>query len=502
MSENNGNNNMNKRNFEDVSSYSEEYAQQVISEIKKGSRSQNKFQNFWTANRNRNIKRAVCLFAVFVVIFASVAAVFISQKLNMITIDPGDFSYNGETTTENFEDEQFDAMHDIHDASSLDDLLYQWYNQGNNSIMSQDYILNVLLLGIDSKDGKMVSGRSDAIILVSLNKKTKKVTLVSFLRDCRTYMEAGGSRTTKLNEAYFYGGPYSVMKCIENDYKIRIDNYIAVDFYTFPKLIDALGGLHVEVQEYEARYINKTTKYTIDYGKDVTLTGNEALVFSRIRHSDADADISRTRRHRQVISALIKSASTASAGQLNNAMNIALPYVRTDMPKTKILSLVTQALAQDWMNYDMEQVRMPSDNSFKDAMLHRTFFWVVDYPMAARELQTALYGTTNIELDAGRVSALDFISVNDSYAAQSSTSSGTPATNAPTNAPETTTSRGSVFDGWFQNIIGSTTAASGGDAQTQTSPPVTEAPPAETPTQAAPTEAPQQQPDSGQELIQ
>ena len=128
MSENNGNNNMNKRNFEDVSSYSEEYAQQVISEIKKGSRSQNKFQNFWTANRNRNIKRAVCLFAVFVVIFASVAAVFISQKLNMITIDPGDFSYNGETTTENFEDEQFDAMHDIHDASSLDDLLYQWYN--------------------------------------------------------------------------------------------------------------------------------------------------------------------------------------------------------------------------------------------------------------------------------------------------------------------------------------------------------------------------------------
>lgn len=474
--------NKNQNNFEYVSSYSEEYAAKVLEEIErekkaKKAKSAQSFKSFWLGNNKRNIKRAVALFAAFLVIFSSTVFVYVKLKLDQITYDPGSFTYSGEPTEENFEDEQFDAMHDIHDASSLDDLLYQWYNTGSDNIMSQDYILNVLMLGVDSKDGKMVDGRSDAIILVSLNKKLKKITLVSFLRDSRTYMEASGSRTTKINEAYFYGGPYAVMQCIENDYKVKIDNYIAVDFYSFPKLIDALGGLTVEVQEYEAKFINRTTKYTIDYGPEVTLSGNESLVFSRIRYSDADADISRTRRHRQVIASLIKSASSASAGQLNNAMNLTLPYVSTDMSKTKIVSLATQALTQHWMDYEMVQLRMPApDAAFKDATLNRTFFWVIDYPLAARELQTALYGTTNIQLDADRVSALDFISVNNSYSQPSSTSShSVEQTEPPTQ--ETTTR--------YSSILGGLLGGLGGNKQT-TAAPATDAEPTQEPETAAP----------------
>ena len=91
------------------------------------------------------------------------------------------------------------------------------------------------------------------------------------------------------------------------------------------------------------------------------LNGDEALVFSRIRKSDADSDISRTRRQRQVITALIQQSKSASLGQLNSLANKILPYVNTNIPKSTILSYGTQAILQGWMNYPINQITVPSE---------------------------------------------------------------------------------------------------------------------------------------------
>lgn len=108
----------------------------------------------------------------------------------------------------------------------------------------------------------------------------------------------------------------TLLQTIENNYKIKIDQYIAVDFKSFPKVIDAIGGVTVDVQDYEADYIRSTSSQTdFPYGT-ATLTGKQALIYSRIRHCDDDSDLSRTRRQRSVIKSLISQAKKQQTDSL------------------------------------------------------------------------------------------------------------------------------------------------------------------------------------------
>lgn len=376
-----------------------------------------KINQFFMENNKRNLKIAITILCVVLAIAIIAVGIYISQKLGLINFDLGDKG-NPEGTFA--PEEQFDAMYDVSDASDLDALITSWAKNGGAKYSSKN-VINVLLLGVDSTTGKADGGRSDAIILLSLNKKTKTITLVSFLRDCYTYMNINGSeRCCKTNHTYFWGGPAALIDTLENNYKIEIDHYISVDFKSFPQLIDALGGVTVPIQPYEAEYINRTTTSIakVKSGEAVKLDGAQALVYSRIRHVDNEGDVGRTARQRTIITALIKSAQKASAGQLNNAMDIVLPHVVTNYKRSEILSLLTQAISQGWMDYQIKQIVMPSEGNYTSAQLYtyygkiinqRLSVWVVDYPVVARELQIALYGDTNINIGEDHVSAVDML---------------------------------------------------------------------------------------------
>lgn len=377
----------------------------------------NKLLEFLCKNNKKNTKRILVCLLVFLVLFiAFVIGSFVNEKLNII--HTGDEVFTGmddeEEYSENFDEEQFEAMHEVSNAASLNDLLKKWHNNGGD-LMKQKFIINVLLVGIDGKEGVTKGGNSDSLILVSINKKTEKITLVSFMRDSLSYFEVNGrDHWNKVNAAYARGGANATLQTLENDYKIDIDYYVAVDFSTFPKVIDALGGITVDVKQYEQEYINRTThaiKKIPNYGL-VKLDGKQALVYSRIRHSDADSDVSRTRRQRTVIEALIKSAKGATKGQLLNAIDKLLPYLGTDCPKNKIVSYGAQALTQNWMDYEIVNVTMPDEDCRKDAMINGMSLWVVDYPLAAQKVQMAVYGTTNIELTDGRLTAFYYVRNN------------------------------------------------------------------------------------------
>ena len=315
-------------------------------------------------------------------------------------------------------------MHDVADASSLKDWLQKWAQNRGQKLHSKN-VINCLLCGVDTEEGS--DGRTDAMILVSLNKKKKTVSLVSFMRDSYTYMNINGQdRWYKINSAYNWGGAGTLVQTIENNYKIEIDNYITVDFDTFPKLIDALGGVEIDVEEYEARYIRRTSSHKkFPFGESVRLNGDQALIYSRIRHSDSDGDLSRTRRQRKLVTALIAKAKNASVGQLSNMMNLVLPYVQTNYRRSQILSLGTQALLQDWMSFEIRQISCPllvSEDETetltgKDSYMMtgygriQEFVWIVDYQLDAQRVQQALYDMSNIEIhDEVRDSPFNFLS--------------------------------------------------------------------------------------------
>ena len=122
------------------------------------------------------------------------------------------------------------------------------------------------------------------MMLISVNKKTKQLKMVSFFRDSYLYVEGKNrSYCTKLNAAFSMGGPQTLIQTIENNYKIEIDNYVMVNFESFKAVIDAVGGVNADVEDYVASYIYKKFKLDMPVGEGVTLNGKQALALCRAR---------------------------------------------------------------------------------------------------------------------------------------------------------------------------------------------------------------------------
>lgn len=351
-------------------------------------------------------KIAISIIAVVLALIIGIGS-FVAVKLNLIGRNVDD--YNGSESMEN--DIDASDIDSITDAASLKALMKSWAtNKGD--LMHSKYVKNILLIGIDS-DSKL----SDSMILLSVNRRTEEISMVSFYRDSYTYMEdrKGNGYYAKLNAAYYYGGTKMVIDTIQNDYKIRIDDYALVGYDTFPAIIDSLGGVDVQVTDKEANYLNRTWKKWSRTGKKIQfkagkmhMDGEHALMFCRIRK--LDSDIMRTERQRRVITALMKQFKSASVSQINDVINTVLPNVKTSMRNTEILSFAKDAVTQGWLKYPMTQTSMPSQQYCEEGYAGKAWIWICDYEGAAYELQMMLYGQSNIKLSDDRVSALDFSS--------------------------------------------------------------------------------------------
>ena len=357
----------------------------------------------WT-NKRRRAKNIYFLLMIMVLVFAAGLA-YVSAKLTQITYDDNNEPSQNVTYEDVIYDEdEYEIMQSIDSAGSLNDYLSKWANNGGTPMKSKN-VINVLLIGLDSADGLEKGGRSDTLILVSLNKKTKKINMTSFFRDTWTYINVRGKDMYgKINSSYFYGGADTLIDTLESDFKIDIDYYVAVDFSSFTDIINALGGLTIDVEEYEANYIRRTSVHKdFPVGEKVKLNGWEALVYARIRKSDSDSDVSRTRRQRKVIMALMDSAKGASLSQLNAAVDMLFKYVKTDITKMEILSYGAQALTNGWVNYEVQQTTIADDDVFRTGYVGSSSVVFIDFELAAQRVQTAIYGESNIVLSADRV---------------------------------------------------------------------------------------------------
>lgn len=376
--------------------------------------------------KKKRKKKALLIILPILSLFLIVVLVvggFLIHKFSLIQID------TDETTTinptqefVNDEDETLDFA-EMDDATGNDfrEILKNWATNGGDKMSSED-VINVLLIGSDAsaeQDGRASitdKGNTDAMIMVSIDKVNETIKLVSFMRDSYTYMDQF-DRYAKLNAACSNGGPAYLVETIENDYKIEIDGYVLVDFDSFTQVIDILGGVTVDVPAYVIPYMNKAIKevkgtpITKTSGGTMTLDGKQALAFSRIRYSDADGDVSRVARQRQVINALIDKCLNASLSEINEVADVILANVRTNISQKSILSYAAQAVSGGWATFEITEVTMPTpDTRYGYSSRSTAWIWIVDYPLAAQKLQLELYGDTNIVLEEeGRKTAITVV---------------------------------------------------------------------------------------------
>lgn len=217
------------------------------------------------------------------------------------------------------------------------------------SIVDVDGYANILLLGVDTRDMDNIDGsRSDAIMVVSINTKTKKVNLISLYRD--TYLRLGDTGTfDKITHACSYGGPELTVQSINQCLDLNISNYVVVNFKAVADLVDAVGGIKVNVHDYEIGQLNKYTAQTAHNigqkhyklvkkpGKQ-KITGVQAVSYGRIRKGVGD-DFKRTERMRIVLTKVFAKMKKMSLEKLDDIADMMLPQVKTTLSNSDILAL-------------------------------------------------------------------------------------------------------------------------------------------------------------------
>lgn len=368
-------------------------------------------------------KKFLIFFLPFLIIFlALIIAVvgFVGHKFSLINIDE-------ESTTINPTQEFIEAEDDNLDFDEFDDatgndfkaILKDWALKEGEKISDKN-VINILLIGSDAsasdpnRANVTDKGNTDVMMICSINPEKKTIKLVSFMRDSYTYLDKF-DRYAKLNAACANGGPGYLVETIENNFKIEIDGYVMVDFDSFVHVIDVLGGVRVDVPAYVANFLGQG----FPSGNQVLLDGEQALRFSRVRYSDANGDVSRVARQRQVITALINSCKDATLSEINAVADVILANVRTNISRKAIFSYAAKAVTDGWPNFEISQLTMPTpDARYGYNSRSTAWIWVVDYPLCAQKLQLELYGKTNINLDENRKTA---ISVLGGYVSKNTT---------------------------------------------------------------------------------
>lgn len=256
------------------------------------------------------------------------------------------------------------------------------YRKPVYSSVYESYVYNVLLVGTDKESNG--ASRSDTMMLLSIDRKNQQLKITSFLRDI--WVEIPDHGNAKLNAAFAYGGADLMMRTIEWNFKIRIDNYILVDFDMFKALIDGLGGVDVEITAKEAKFINRTTHAKVTEGIN-HLDGDYALIYCRIRK--LDSDFMRTQRQRKVMTAIIRQVQENGIFKATSAATDVLPYITTDINSFKLTLNAFGALK--YISYESDQIQIPLNEAYKNKRIDGQSVLSVDFDKNIDALHSFIY---------------------------------------------------------------------------------------------------------------
>lgn len=256
------------------------------------------------------------------------------------------------------------------DAEEVDPNTIIWPDHPGDG-RQEEGVYNILLIGEEAIGSGTSRGRTDVIIIATLNKNQKSVKLTSLMRD--TLVQIPGYQDNKLNSAYEKGGVDLLYETISRNYNIKLDGCALVNFENFEKIIDYMGGLELTLTSGEAKYLRNTNYISKPQYRTVVegtqlMNGNQVLGYARIRKratiTGNNNDYGRTDRHRIILNAIFEKYKTKSKVELASMMFKILPMIKTDIDSKAFEMLLNTFIEMGTM--EIEQLRLPADGTFTD----------------------------------------------------------------------------------------------------------------------------------------
>lgn len=268
-------------------------------------------------------------------------------------------------------------------------------NTGKEAPKEADDVITIALFGSDFSELYDVSA-ADATMILAIDTKNNKIKLCSLMRDIYLDLPDGGKMN--LNYTILDGGPSSILKAINYNFNLKVDKFVQVDLERLPKIIDALGGIEMEITEDELQYINgyidnidnnngTKTEHIYSAGTQL-LNGTQASAYCRIRYT-AGRDFKRTERQRDVLNALFIKFKDINLTEVPGMINDILPLVTTNLTNSEIISISSKALGMGLGN--IEQGRFPSDKNIISAGFTDMYHTNIDIEGTTKELHQFLF---------------------------------------------------------------------------------------------------------------
>lgn len=389
--------------------------------------SKGKFLKVQKVSTGKKIGRVVLIILLVLVILIGAVFGFIWSKLGMIDFDdgsqketyatvetipeetempteefeqPDDETTGVDATDPDSENEGSDVPDETQEAGGvsmegLDMVTAPVYTSGE--LFSDKDVINILLVGTDEHTvGYLDSARGDVNILVSINKSEKTVKLVSFSRGIALPMLDGPykGKYEWLTNVHRWAGHEAVLQAFEECFKIDVDRYVRVNFSTVTKIVNAVGGIDMELTAKEARFINnlnskKTMKNLVEGMNH--LDGATATYYARLR--GVDDDWYRMDRQKKCIVAVVDALKGSSFKTLNDLCDLVLPMIRTNMTKMEIAELILYS--PNFLESEFDQMTIPLKNTYKGmTVMSGEGGWALDYTKNNAALHEFLYGAS------------------------------------------------------------------------------------------------------------
>lgn len=334
-------------------------------------------------SRSKKHLKCFLLALLFLVLGISAASAFTINKylnkINKVTLEDNNTPNNADTDTKSDSENSSD--------SSASDI--------QNTIPKSTDIKNIAIFGIDGTEGE--ASRSDCIMILTIDNIHDKLKLTSIIRDSYVDIPTRQNKD-KINHAYAFGGPSLAVETLNNNFDLDISRFASVNFSSFPKIIDSVGGITLNINDDELKYINEyidqvnwlngsTSPEIINAGTQ-TLDGTQALAYSRIRYT-AGGDFERSHRQRIVIEQLFEKLKTLSITEYPKILNELLPLIKTNLTNTEILSIGMDINALK--DNGIIQARFPEDDDAEGKMISGIYYYVFDEDVTKTKIHEFIY---------------------------------------------------------------------------------------------------------------
>ena len=271
-----------------------------------------------------------------------------------------------------------------------------------------DQVINILLLGSDSKDmDNTYGGNSDAMIIVSVNPKYKSVKLISIPRDTAAYID-GEKNRYKINYAFAKGKEQLALKTINQTFDLNLKEYVTINISAMYDIINELGGVELNITQDEVKWINeyvdmfyefsgKPTKKVTKSGK-VTLTGEQAAAYVKERMSGTSykssehGDYGRTRRQRDVFIAMLNKIASGSLTEVSSNIDLILKQITTNINVSKYMTMLPEFISNkdEYLN-NINSVMLPALDYSNEIFENGAYLYVTDAEKAKQDFIKYMY---------------------------------------------------------------------------------------------------------------